>query len=60
MKKKISLKKLDLKINKINDLKAKQITGGKGTKNCAPSSLNCPPPTDAYQGLDTSVAICWC
>ena len=28
MKKKISLKKLDLKVNKINDLQTKKITGG--------------------------------
>ena len=59
MKKKISLKKLDLKINKINDLKTNQITGGKGTKGCPQSGI-CPQPTDDYPGLDTSVAICWC
>lgn len=32
MKNKISLKKLELKINKINDLKANKITGGKKRK----------------------------
>jgi len=29
MKNKISLKKLELKINKVNDLKATKVTGGK-------------------------------
>ena len=59
MKKKISLNKLDLKINKINDLKTNKITGGKA------ETINCPvypPPvkTNNYPGVDTSVAICWC
>ena len=51
--KKVSLKKLELKIEKISDLEAKQITGGGKTKkpNCY---------TDHNPGPDTSVQWCVC
>ena len=34
MKKKISLKRLELKVSKINDLRAKKITGGASHLTC--------------------------
>ena len=51
--KKVSLKKLELKIEKISDLEAKQINGGRRTfiQNCY---------TDHYPGPYTSAVACVC
>lgn len=51
--KKVSLKKLELKINKINDLEAKRIKGGGKTKG-----KKCY--TDNNPGTDTSANVCVC
>lgn len=67
MKKKTSLKKLDLKIYKISDLDKKNVIGGKkGPIGPVLSHItcfctnNCPEYTDDFQSEDTSVAICVC
>ena len=55
-KKKTVLKKLVLKVNKINDLNTRETKGGART-----NGARCTPPyTDAYPSQDTSAVICVC